>query len=234
MLPPDRLPLDRDEPEPDRDELDFDRDEPDFVRDEPDFERAEPDRLVPPLDRLELERDELERVRDELDPEPERERDELELRLLDERRRELDDPLRRSAAGISSRATAFTSCGICFWRKFAIRSSSRRIDFASLAVSLSPTLSASASIAVYWPISWNSSVSSVRAFFHIFSDAPVPRSACSGPWAAATALLAREVAVPATSVRAPGPLDTGPASAFPPSCLMRRSTWRAWFFVSFR
>jgi hypothetical protein len=233
----------RAEPEPDRDELarereelgfardeadfaraepDFARDEPDFVRDELAFDRDELDRLLPPLDLPLPERDELER-----------ERDELELReLLDERRRELDDPLRRSAAGISSRATAFTSCGICFWRKFAIRSSSRRIDFASFAVSLSPTLSASASIAVYWPISWNSSVSSVRAFFHIFSDPPVPRSAWSGPCAAATALLASEVAVPATGVRAPGPL--GPASAFPPSCLMRRSTWRAWLFVSFR
>jgi hypothetical protein len=186
------LPLERDEPDrlpllPLREEPDrllerllppLERDELDFARDEPAFDRDEPDRLLAPLDLPLPERDELERERDELD----RERDELELReLLDERRRELDDPLRRSAAGISSRATAFASCGICFWRKFAIRSSSRRIDFASFAVSLSPTLSASASIAVYWPISWNSSVSSVRAFFHIFSDSPVPRSACSGP-----------------------------------------------------
>ena len=200
-----------------RDVPDLARDELDLARDELDFVRDVPDRLLPPLDLLLPERDEL------------------ELReLLDERRRELDDPVRRSAAGISSRATAFASCGICFWRKFAIRSSSRRIDFASFAVSLSPTLSASASIAWYWPISWNSFDSSVRAFFHIFSDSPVPRSACSGPCAAATALLASEVAVVAAPVRASGPLDTGPASAFPPSCLMRRSTWRAWLFVSFR
>lgn len=104
-----------------------------------------------PLDRDELdpERDELERDRDELDP-PERElldeRDRLldDERLLDERRR-LDPPL-RSAAGISSRATAFASCGICFSRNFAIRSSSRRMPFASFAVSLSPTDSASASM----------------------------------------------------------------------------------------
>jgi hypothetical protein len=222
----------RDEPEPERDELDFD--EPDRDEPEPDRDELERDRDVPEpdLDRDELERDEpepdfeeLERERDELEllREPP---DELELReLLDERRRELDDPLRRSAAGISSRATAFASCGICFWRKPAIRSSSRRIDFASFAVSLSPTLSASASIAVYWPISWNSSVSSVRAFFHIISDSPVPRSACSGPCAAATALLAREVAVDAASVRMSGPgADTDPDSALPPSCLMRRST----------
>jgi hypothetical protein len=92
--------------------------------------------------RDELEREELELLRDLLE-------DELDLReLLDERRRELDDPLRRSAAGISSRATAFASCGICFSRNFAIFSSSRRMLFASLAVSLSPTLSASASMPV--------------------------------------------------------------------------------------
>jgi hypothetical protein len=173
---PDRLlpPLDRLLPERDevdrgrdeldlaRDELDLARDELDLARDELDLAREEPDRLLPPLDALE------------------RERELLELReLLEERRR--DVPPLRSAAGISSRATAFASCAICFSRNFAMRSSSRRIALASFAVSLSPTVSASASIAVYWPISWNSFESSVRAFFHIFSDSPVPRSAWRGP-----------------------------------------------------
>ena len=220
VLDPDfaRDEVDRDVPDFARDELE--RDVPDFARDElerddePDFDRAdEPD----------FERDELERERDELEllREPP---DELDFReLLDERRRVLEE-VRRSAAGISSRATAFTSCGICFSRKLAMRSSSRRMPFASFAVSLSPTASASASIAAYWPISWYSSLSSVRAFFHIFSDSPVPRSACSGPWAAATALLARDVAVLAAPTTTSGPLETGPASALPPSCLIRRST----------
>ena len=71
--------------------------------------------------------------------------------------RELADPLLRrrvgldvvrSDAGISSRATAFASVGICPSRNFAIRSSSRRMPRASFAVSLSPTASASASIDV--------------------------------------------------------------------------------------
>ena len=72
--------------------------------------------------------------------------------LLDEERRDEDDFLRRlpplrSAAGISSRPTAFASRGICRSRNFAIRSSSLRIERASLCVSLSPTISASVSIA---------------------------------------------------------------------------------------
>ena len=66
-------------------------------------------------------------------------RDELDERRLDERRR--DEPPFRSAAGISSRATAFASCSICFSRNLAIRSSSRLMPRASLAVSLSPTVS---------------------------------------------------------------------------------------------
>ena len=56
--------------------------------------------------------------------------------------------VRRSAAGISALATSFVRRGISFSRKLAMRSSSRLIAFASLAVSLSPTVSASDSIAV--------------------------------------------------------------------------------------
>ena len=73
--------------------------------------------------------------------------DVLRERLEDDRR-ELDAPLRRSAAGISSLATAFASCGICFSRNLAMRSSSRRMPRASLTVSLSLTASASASMPV--------------------------------------------------------------------------------------
>jgi hypothetical protein len=167
-LAPDRdeLPFERVEPdfaEPDRDELAFVRDElarvreelafvrvePAFERDELAFERVEPD--FDPLD---------ERERLDAEPDLAREVDFRELlelpfdelrELLDERRelerRVLDPPL-RSAAGISSRATAFASCGICFSRNLAIRSSSRRMPRASFAVSLSPTLSASASMPV--------------------------------------------------------------------------------------
>src|SRR5215217_3238778 len=154
---PARDALEREEPDFARVEPDFDRDDPDFARVEPDFDRVEPDREL--LD----ERDELDE-RERLDAEPDFDR-ELVLRepvdrpfdelreLLDERRelerrREPELPLRRSAAGISSRATALASCGICFSRNFAIRSSSRRMPRASFAVSLSPTLSASASMPV--------------------------------------------------------------------------------------
>jgi hypothetical protein len=152
----DRLPPDRVEPDrllPERD----------------DFGLLELDLLEPDRDALARERDELalERERDADDPPDLREPedrlpdvlrdfvDELLLELLDrpfeelrelrdERRRE--DPPLRSAAGISSRATAFASCAICFSRNFAIRSSSRLIERASFAVSLSPTVSASDSM----------------------------------------------------------------------------------------
>src|SRR5689334_1693293 len=60
---------------------------------------------------------------------------------LDEVRRDVEEPL-RSAAGISAFATSFVSSGICFSRKDAMRSSSRRMPFASFAVSVSPTDSA--------------------------------------------------------------------------------------------
>ena len=144
----DEAELARDEP-PDfaRDELDFARVELDFARVEPDFARVEPD-FVPDEPEPERERDDDEperdddaRLRDE--DEPERDEELREERRLDERRRE---PPLRSAAGISSRATAFASCSICFSRNFAIRSSSRRMPRASFAVSLSPTVSASDSM----------------------------------------------------------------------------------------
>ena len=186
------LPLDepeRDEPERDEAERDVPErpeelplDEPD--RDEPD--RDEPDRDEPERD--EPERDEPERDEPERDDEPDRAllarapelRDPLDERLepfddlrdlLDEGRRDLlrDVPLRRSAAGTSSLATAFASCVICFSRNLAIRSSSRRIPRASLTVSLSLTASASASMPVYVAISSNSLWYSVFAFLSIFS-----------------------------------------------------------------
>ncbi|HKP20128.1 MAG TPA: hypothetical protein VJT68_01325 [Thermoleophilaceae bacterium] len=150
----------------------FARVDPDFARVEPDFDRdeldrEEPDRLLP-LERLppDFARVEPDLDRDEDDPDREllddrdlldaelRERDPLELpfdelRELDERRlddRRRDEPPLRSAAGISSRATALASWSICFSRNLAIRSSSRLMLRASLAVSLSPTVSASDSM----------------------------------------------------------------------------------------
>ena len=155
---PDRLPPERDdfarleldllEPdllEPDRDALARERDEVDPL----DLREAE-DRLPDPLFDL------LEELLRDLLVEPLRElvdRPFEELRELLDERRELElerlrepPPLRRSAAGISSRATAFASCSICFSRNFAIRSSSRRMERASFAVSLSPTVWASDSI----------------------------------------------------------------------------------------
>jgi hypothetical protein len=120
--------------------------EPEELRREPperDDEPREDDEEPLPL-RLELlrlrEPLELLRLRDD-DPDD----DELDRRDDDERRRVAD---LRSAAGISSCATAFVSCGISFARNFAMRSSSRRMPRAIFAVSLSPTTSASVSIAV--------------------------------------------------------------------------------------
>ena len=63
------------------------------------------------------------------------------------RRLRLRPPL-RSAAGISVRTTSLVSETIVRSRNFAIRSSWRRYSRASLAVSLSPTASASVSIAL--------------------------------------------------------------------------------------
>jgi hypothetical protein len=123
--------------------------EPDLLRaDVPDFLRA--DVLREELLRAEVFRAEPELFRDVelLDPPFDELRDLLEERRALLERRDDERPLRRSAAGTSSRATAFASCGICFSRNLAIRSSSRRMPRASLAVSLSPTLSANASIPV--------------------------------------------------------------------------------------
>ena len=124
--------------------------------DEPLLRREPPERdvdeLREPLELLRLrEPDELLRLRedDELlrrDDDADEPDDELFRRDdEDERRREA---VRRSAAGISSCATAFVSCGISFSRNFAMRSSSRRMPRAIFAVSLSPTTSASVSIDV--------------------------------------------------------------------------------------
>src|ERR671914_785085 len=192
-------------------------------------EEREPDADAPFEDR---ERDEDERDREPDDREPDDREPAVERDRLDAvRRLRVVPPPFRSAAGISSRATAFVRVGIWPARNFAIRSSSRRISRASLAVSLSPTVSASVSIAVYVAISSCSFQNSVFAFFSIFSFSPVPRMACSGPFAADTALLAADVTAEAASPIGPG---AGMASALPPSCLMRRSTCRAWAFVSFR
>jgi hypothetical protein len=99
-----------------------------------------------PRDLLDPLRDEREREavdRDREDPD-DRER-EAAVDRDDLRRRRV--PPFRSAAGISSRATPLVRVAIWVARNFAMRSSSRRMSRASLAVSLSPTVSASVSIA---------------------------------------------------------------------------------------
>src|ERR687896_1375990 len=213
-----RAPVEREEErEPDADAPFEDRE-----RDEDERDREPDDRE--PDDREPDDREPDDREPDDREPAVERDR-------LDAVRRLRVPPPFRSAAGISSRATAFVRVGIWPARNFAIRSSSRRISRASLAVSLSPTVSASVSIAVYVAISSCSFQNSVFAFLSIFSFSPVPRMACSGPFAADTALLAADVTAEAASPIGPG---AGLASALPPSCLMRRSTLRACAFVSFR
>ena len=107
-----------------------------------------------------------------------------------------------------------------------MRSSSRLIVRASLAVSVSPTSAASVSIAVYAAISAASSTYSSFAFFSSFSLSLVPRSASSGPWASASALPNTLENVVVVSIAASGTAE--------PSCLMRRSTWRACWRVSVR
>jgi hypothetical protein len=139
----DRVPLLRElleREEPDRDEFEREVDE----RDDPErdeLEREElPERLAdvplrerPPDDRLlELERLVGRERPEERDPLPERER-------LVERRRVV---VARSDRGTSARTTSFTSRPSSASRNFAIRSSSRLMDLASCAVSLSPTASA--------------------------------------------------------------------------------------------
>jgi hypothetical protein len=131
---------------------------PDVERErEPLLLRDEDDDALPPfrdddeLLRLRVDDEPLplrdEDERDDADPLPLRDDDEL-LRLRDEDDARRRVPVLRSAAGISSCATAFVSCGISFSRNFAIRSSSRLMPRAIFAVSLSPTRSASVSIAV--------------------------------------------------------------------------------------
>ncbi len=149
--PRERLDLER-LPDPDRDALERLEDEPELALvdrlDEPERDPPEPDlaRLDADLDRELLAREP--ELRDPLD---ERLEPFEELReLLDDERRELDReaPACHSATGISSLATVFASWAICFSRNFAMRSSSRRIPRASLTVSLSFTVSASASMPV--------------------------------------------------------------------------------------
>jgi hypothetical protein len=132
-----REPLDAEREPDDRDEADREPDErePDD-RDEADREADEREVDREPDDREPDDRDEDDRDAPDRDDDAERDRDERRLRV----------PPFRSAAGISSRATAFVSCGIWLARNFAIRSSSRRMPRASFAVSLSPTVSASVSI----------------------------------------------------------------------------------------
>jgi hypothetical protein len=81
------------------------------------------------------------------DDEPLRERDDEDEERDDERDRD-DEAVLRSFAGISALTTSFVSFGICFATKSYMRCSSRRMPFASFTVSLSPTCSASAMIAV--------------------------------------------------------------------------------------
>ena len=113
------------------------------------FADVRPERELPERDEL-LERDELperDELRDELEREVLREPllldDELERRRVDRRR---VPPLRRSAAGTSSRTTWVTSLFSSRWRKDCIRSSSRRNCLASFAVSLSLSFSATPSM----------------------------------------------------------------------------------------
>jgi hypothetical protein len=166
---PEPLPLalrDDDEPEPELllrdDEPLRERDDEPPLPDELLREREDDEREDEPLpDEREDDEREDEPLPDERDdderedePLPDERDDDDPLPLRDEldRLREDDERERpaglRSAAGISSWATAFVSCGISFPRNFCIRSSSRRMPLAIFAVSLSPTRSASASIAV--------------------------------------------------------------------------------------
>ena len=123
---------------------------PDLDRDVPDFERDPPDREPPEREPVDLEVDDLDDDRDR-----DREAPPLRLREADvDRRRDPPErralrrrpPLRRSVAGISSVATAFVSCGSSRERKSRMRSSSRRMRFASFAVSRSLTSWARCSI----------------------------------------------------------------------------------------
>jgi len=103
-----------------------------------------PDRALLPDDPFdELRREELDRDDELRDDEPLRDRDDED----DERDRD-DEAFLRSFAGISALTTSLVSRGICFATKSYMRCSSRRICLAILTVSVSPTCSASAMIAV--------------------------------------------------------------------------------------
>ena len=111
--------------------------------DDADDEREPDERDVP--DEREL--DERDEPPDD-DPDArddERDDDEREVERDVERRRRPPD-LRRSAAGTSSLTTPLMSCGICRSRRVCIFSSSLRNCRASLAVSVSPSSVAAASI----------------------------------------------------------------------------------------
>src|SRR5918992_4796737 len=123
--------------------------EPDADAPFEDLERDEDDRDRDPDDRDPDDRDPDDRDPEDREPddrEPDDREPDVERNRLDAVRRLRVPPPFRSAAGISSRATAFVRVGIWPARNFAIRSSSRRISRASFAVSLSPTVSASVSI----------------------------------------------------------------------------------------
>jgi len=121
------------------------REPPDL--DEPERERDPLERDAPERERELEEREPLERELEERDADREElRRGERALERDDERRRRR--PPLRSAAGISSVATALVSCGMRRPRKSRMRSSSRRMRRASCAVSRSPTICARCSIAV--------------------------------------------------------------------------------------
>jgi hypothetical protein len=124
--------------EPDRDEVD--RDEVD--RDEP--ERVEPERVEPEREDPELRDVVRERLPELLARLLVRERD-RPLERLERERRVL---VARWSRGMSARTTSLTSRPISVRRNLAIRSSSRRMLFASCAVSRSPTSVASVSMRV--------------------------------------------------------------------------------------
>jgi hypothetical protein len=206
--PVEREPLDRELP--DREPVDRD----------PLLERVPLLDREPLVEREPLDRELLDREDERLVVRPE----ELELReLLVRLVVRLRLVVARWLAGISARASSLTSRVSSAPRNFAIRSSSRRIDLASWAVSLSPTVSASVRMREYSAISTCSSRSSSCALRRWVSGwlVTAARAAPTWPFTAATAL-------PATSPTASGtPGRLGPVVGDPPpSCLIRAATRR--------